>query len=336
MPHLLARLLTLVLACALGPAALADGELLSRPDAGGPPTDLEVRLLLVDLAAIDSAEQTFSASVFLEVHWKDERLAHDGPGERFYDYGEIWAPQFQIVNQRRLTLTLPQRLAVAPDGDVSYRQRYWGSFSQPLDLHDFPYDRQSFRVLLVPLLPNIKPGDVALVQDDELPSAITDEPSIPDWKVESWSSGPVSFNPGGVRKVDTAFELTFETSRHSSYYLFKVILPLLLIVAMSWVVFWIDPTDLGPQLSVSVTSMLTLIAYRFAVGNEMPKVGYLTRMDLFFLGSTLVVFATLIEAVTTGVMAKRGRAEEARRIDRVARVLFPSIAVAIVLKTLIL
>jgi hypothetical protein len=51
----------------------------------------------------------------------------------------------------------------------------------------------------------------------------------------------------------------------------KVILPLILIVAMSWIVFWIDPEESGIQISVAITTMLTLIAYRFAVGADLPK-----------------------------------------------------------------
>lgn len=332
---ILVRLASLLLALLLAPVARAAGELVERPGAGGPPTELRTRVLLIDVAEVSSSSQTFSASVFLEVHWQDDRLRHAGPGEVLYDLDEVWAPRFQILNQRSISRTLPDEVAVTPDGDVSYRQRYWGSFSQSLDLREFPYDRQAFRLLVIPVLPNIAPGDVVMVQDPALASAMAPEVTVPDWEVGSWGAGPISFNPGGARKVDTTFEFHFETTRHGSYYLFKVILPLLLIVAMSWIVFWVDPTDMGPQLSIGVTSMLTLIAYRFAVGNEIPKVGYLTRMDLFFLGSTLAVFATLIEAVTTGVMAKRGLADRARRIDRVARVVFPSLTAAIVYATLV-
>lgn len=69
--------------------------------------------------------------------------------------------------------------------------------------------------------------------------------------------------------------------------------------------------------------MLTLIAYRFAVGADLPKVSYVTRMDLFLLGATVLVFATLLEVIITSTLARRERLEEARRIDHVARVLFP-------------
>jgi hypothetical protein len=68
---------------------------------------------------------------------------------------------------------------------------------------------------------------------------------------------------------------------------------------MSWVVFWIEPSEPGIQLSIAMTSMLTLIAYRFAVDTQLPRLPYTTRLDTFILTSTLLVFFSLIEALVT-------------------------------------
>src|SRR4051812_36284102 len=65
----------------------------------------------------------------------------------------------------------------------------------------------------------------------------------------------------------------------------KSFLPLVLIVMMSWAVFWIDPNTSNSQISIAVTSMLTLIAYRFAVDGQLPRLPYMTRLDTFFLAS---------------------------------------------------
>jgi hypothetical protein len=74
---------------------------------------------------------------------------------------------------------------------------------------------------------------------------------------------------------------------------------------------------------VSVTSVLTLIAYHIALTGKLPDISYLTRMDLFLFGSTLLVFLSLIEVVATSRLAKSGRLELARRFDIVCRVAFP-------------
>jgi len=96
-----------------------------------------------------------------------------------------------------------------------------------------------------------------------------------------------------------------------------------MIVMMSWVVFWIDPKAAGTQISVSMTSMLTLIAYRFAVGADLPKVSYLTRLDGFILLSTILVFTSLVEVLLTSTLAQGDSLAMARRIDLWARLIFP-------------
>ena len=103
---------------------------------------------------------------------------------------------------------------------------------------------------------------------------------------------------------------------------------------MSWVVFWIDPKESGTQISVAITTMLTLIAYRFTVGADLPKVSYLTRIDYFILAATFLVFASLIEAVVTSAYARVGKLNRARVIDRWARILFPTIFILMAFESL--
>jgi cadmium resistance protein CadD (predicted permease) len=79
--------------------------------------------------------------------------------------------------------------------------------------------------------------------------------------------------------------------------------------------------------------MLTLIAYRFAVGADLPKVSYLTRLDFFILSATILVFASLIEVIVTSTMATQEKLGLARRLDNWARVLFPAIFIIVAIKT---
>jgi hypothetical protein len=45
----------------------------------------------------------------------------------------------------------------------------------------------------------------------------------------------------------------------------KVILPLCLIVLMSWAPRWIDPGQIGTNVGISTAAFLTLVAYLFAI-----------------------------------------------------------------------
>jgi hypothetical protein len=125
----------------------------------------------------------------------------------------------------------------------------------------------------------------------------------------------------------SGYSFEFTASRNVQHYILKVILPLVLIVMMSWAVFWIEPATSNSQISVAVTSMLTLIAYRFAVDSQLPRLPYMTRLDALFLTSTLLVFFSLIEVLVTTIPDNHQQTERAKKLDRYCRVIFPAIFV---------
>ena len=105
---------------------------------------------------------------------------------------------------------------------------------------------------------------------------------------------------------------------------------------MSWAVFWIDPTQVSSQISVSVTAILTLIAYRFALGNLLPRISYLTRLDYLLLGSTILVFLALVEVTATSRLVVLGKESLARTLDKWARIVFPAAFVAVLVFSIFL
>src|SRR6267378_2894209 len=303
---------------------------IDRPITGGGPTQVSVGIWMVDISNIDSAQQTFTAEVAVVLRWKDSRLAHTGNGVVRYSLEQIWHPRAVVVNESNsVSHKFPDMVEVEPDGRVIYRQRYAGAFTQPLRLRSFPFDRQTFRLQLVAV--RYRPNEVQFVPeqdwiDNGLKKAGGIAPSItlPDWTVENWNTKSLSYALApGFEYSGYAFE--FKAARDVQHYIFKVILPLVLIVIMSWAGFWIDPVNANSQISVAVTSMLTLIAYRYAVDSQLPRLPYMTRIDLFFLVSTLLVFFSLIEVLVTTILDNNQQTERAKKIDRYCRVMFPAI-----------
>ncbi len=148
--------------------------------------------------------------------------------------------------------------------------------------------------------------------------------TLPDWTVDKWDikTLPYTLAPG---LIYSGYVFEFTASRKVEHYILKVILPLILIVMMSWAVFWIDPATSNSQISIAVTSMLTLIAYRFAVDSQLPRLPYMTRLDGLFLTSTLLVFFSLIEVLVTTILDNKQQTERAKKIDRYCRAIFPAI-----------
>ena len=241
-----------------------------RPNADAGPTRLQISIGALDIEEINSKTQSFTMNLYFMARWQDDSLAHPGPGNAVIETDEAWFPNFQFTNQQKVIRTFPERLLVTPSGEVFYRQRVWGPFSQKLNLSEFPFDRHTFQVLLVAAVPTLSPGTIELVQDPEYTSGLAADFSLPDWSVEGWTATPTVYNPLARPEGTPGFAFEFVARRHVGYFMLKLMLPLMLIVMMSWIVFWIDPEDMGIQVSVAVTSMLTLIAYRFMVGASVP------------------------------------------------------------------
>jgi hypothetical protein len=304
--------------------------LIERPTSGNNPTEVSVGIWIVDISNIDSAQQSFTAEIALVLRWKDPRLAHTGSGVVRYPLEQVWHPRVGIANETASVIRkLPEWVEVEPDGTLIYRQRYAGAFTQPLRLQSFPFDRQTFRIQLVAV--RYRPNEVKFVPDQawireglRQASGIASSITLPDWTVEKWDARtlPYTLAPG-LEFSGYAFEFT--AARNVGHYVLKVILPLVLIVIMSWVVFWTEPTNSNTQFSVAVTSMLTLIAYRFAVDTQLPRLPYMTRLDALFLTSTLLVFFSLIEVLATTILDNNQQTERAKKLDRYCRVIFPAV-----------
>lgn len=325
MSHRTARVLALIIAAATTVGAeLPSGVSGMRPGAPDQPTEVEVGTILLDVSEVNGARQSFTADVFVVSRWRDPRLAGVFDAPRRVGLDEIWTPRFQIVNRRDVDTTFPEQAEVAPDGAVTVRQRYFGTFSAPMHLRDFPLDRQRFNLRFV--VPGSSPEEVRLIP---LPwQASVGDPSesftIADWALSGITSEPAPYLVAPGLEPISGWLVSFEGRRHLGYWTGIALVSVAIIAAMSWIVFWLDPKYVPPRISVAVTSMLTLIAYRFLLGANLPQLAYLTRMDHFLIGSTLLVLLTIIQVAVTTRMVDRDQGSLADRVNRSSRWLFPA------------
>lgn len=308
-------------------AAHADVDI-SRPvPADGGPTSVKCQVFAMDIDEVDNANETLTVNLFYRLKWRDPRLVHEGGEVRHVPLDEVWHPNIQLVNQQRVFETLPKSVSVSPDGTVSYLQRVWGPFSQRFDLRQFPFDQQRFDVVFAAA--GMQAGDVVIEPDLDVFNGVAEDVSLQDWDFTAWDLESGFYEPVPAGPQIPALIFTVDAKREAKYYIIKVIIPLLMILVMASIVFWIDPKEASVRIGVSTSAMLTLIAYRFAVGADLPKIPYLTRMDFFILVSTLMVAFALVEVVMTSHFAKNDRVNLARRIDTVMRILYPGLVIAV-------
>jgi hypothetical protein len=303
-----------------------------RPEEWWEKTKVHFFVFVVDIDSIDGAGQSFTANVYLHLQWKDERLAHEGT-IRTVPLKETWNPRIIITNRGGglVQKSLPEVVEIRSDGTVTYRQRFTGPLSQPLKLSKFPFDQHDFTIQFVAA--GYSTDEIEFIPDISIGGSqnpggsIYHELSLPDWHILKYQAQTRAYEP--VKDVKAAgFAFEFTAKRYAIYYIWQVIVPLLLIVMMSWGALYINPTNAGAQIGVATSSMLTLIAYRFMLGNLIPRLPYMTRLDYFTLGSTILVFLTLAEVIITTNLALRERGETAIKIDHWCRFIFPAVFIS--------
>jgi len=287
---------------------------------------VQVGLMLVDLTDVNGAEQTISADILMVARWNDPELAGRHSEAQSVGIDDVWHPTLLIYNQRSVNESLPREVTVQPDGTVSYVQRFTGTFSVPMDLRDFPLDSQEFYVWVVSPQRLGSPATLAPMAD--LSTYSVDRLSVSDWEVEPARLDDAPFQAGPGAPTNPGIKLSFVAHREITYYVIQVLTPLVAIAFMAYAVFWIGPTVIPTRVGVVVTTMLTLIAYRFMLANLVPRLSYLTRLDWFMLGATVLVMLTLFTMAGTAFLVSRERQDIVARIDRTGRWLYPLVFAA--------
>ena len=307
---------------------------MDRPDPPGTITEVRVGIFLMDLASIDDASQTFSADFFLIRRWRDTRLAFDAPpgseAVRVLPATEVWHPEIVILNRRDVRVSLPEQVHVSPDGTVLYRQRYQGTLASPLDLKRFPFDRQQLPIQVA----SLHDADQVVLQPDPHRTGRMPGLSIAGWIVELGPMENDTFEPIAGERTLPRVVLHLDARREVGYFVWKLFVPLGLIVFMAWTVFFIGHDQMGPRIGISTASIFTLIAFQFSLGRVLPPISYLTRADAFVLGSSVLVYLALAETIFSGKLNVGGRVELAQRIDRHARWIYAALFVLVAVGTL--
>ncbi|MFT5351560.1 MAG: hypothetical protein ACI9MF_002383 [Gammaproteobacteria bacterium] len=298
-----------------------------RPDEWRGPTKVHFVLFVLDVDSIDDANQSFMTNVYIKLRWEDRRLANPEGSTRQMPLGEVWNPQLILGNRQGLvSRSLSEVVQVDPDGTVTYRQRYSGMLSQPLQLANFPMDKHTFTIHFISAAYSTKElefvPDTSKYDSRLIGGSMADELSLPDWKVTTFEALALPYQP--IREVHQAgFAFRFKAERYIVYYLWQILFPLFVVVAMSWSSFWIQRSQAGVRIGVATSAILTLITYRFILANLLPRLPYMTHLDYFTVGSTLLVFLALLGVVATSYLAAINRSLMAKHLDLWARSLFP-------------
>jgi len=295
------------------------------------PRAVTVGMYLVDITSLDETRNTYTVEMDVFVTWNDPELAFDaaveGAARKVYTGSEVaglrdslWQAQIFPTNPVGQFSAGGRKLVVYPDGKAELTGRVTATLRARLDYRRFPFDTQILPIELESFPWNR--NEVQLTPDPEH-SGFDQLTALSEWKVVDL--GIEQYEKERVRDVvpfsDLCFNITVQ--RDAGFYLWKIFLTVIIIVALTWVVFWMTGEGLGRRAGVSSSGILTVIAYQFVTTSSLPRVSYLTVADKVMILSVVMIAATMVESLLVDGLTHTNPARKLR-IDRACRVLFPA------------
>jgi hypothetical protein len=326
------------LLCVLTPALVraagvqAGTGLLRPPMVGNQPVNVKVGLFLTNLIEVDEVKETFHISGYLFMTWKDPRLAFSpagGDAERSYNPDSVWVPHVFLVNATAQREKTNINIMGNPDGTIHYLELFKAELTTSFYLEPFPFDSESLEMFVEPFLDE---RDTMTLEYDNQVAGVGTEPfvELAQWKILGVQGTERRHAIAKTGKEISELEIDVVVQRRYRYYIWKVFLPLFAMVAIAYSAFWIKTSDYYTQISITLTAILTEIAFLFAISSSLPKVPYLTFIDAFFLMSFAFSCACIVELVAVHQIHERNRPVNAERVRTIARVLYPVIYLTVV------
>ncbi|MBC2594657.1 hypothetical protein H5P28_10335 [Ruficoccus amylovorans] len=310
------------------------------PNPPNSPTEVKVGIFLADIINLDELNETFEAELILTAEWNDPRLAFD-PAEagvpvklfqgtfQFNEIYSAWWPQLLFVNQIGSGEYNAIKISIYPDGRVRYLDQRSVLLETPMDLQAFPFDVQKLEASIVSF--GDYSDEVKLVVDERVLGAseeyaeVQQKVNIAQWKLRhlDLKAGEADFSYYGSKKAFSELTLVITMERKSANMIWKVILPLIILVLLMWAVFWLEADNLSDRLNVAFIGILTIVAYQFLIDGSMPRIDYFTFTDAVLLYSFVVMCLAIFESLLLYSLCKNGHRPLADKLDHVFRWFFP-------------
>ncbi|XP_041863279.1 gamma-aminobutyric acid receptor subunit gamma-3 isoform X2 [Melanotaenia boesemani] len=210
--------------------------------------------------------------------------------------GLIWLPDTIFRNSKNADshwITMPnQLLRIWNDGKILYTLRLTINAECQLQLHNFPMDEHSCPLIF---------SSYGYPRDEMIYKWRKNSVEAADQK--SWRLYQFDFM--GLRNTTEIIKTTagdyvvmtvyFDLSRRMGYFTIQTYIPCILTVVLSWVSFWIKKDATPARTALGITTVLTMTTLSTVARTSLPRVSYVTAMDLFVTVCFLFVFAALME-----------------------------------------
>lgn len=260
------------------------------------------RFDVLKVQSIDTVSQSFYARCFVQLRLIGAKARRESfvTFEDGAKSAEWFAKQIEPYNSfEHDSFKVDSPKIKAKGNDLLIEVRMEGRFAQPMDLHDFPFDSQGLSMDFL----------IKCRVDGPVPSVVKVSPRVScslvnigfaprfQWRRE----GEVSCHPGTHEangRTFPKFGAKVMVARKSRFYVTNIAIPTAVFSGLAFTLFAAPPSDAMARLSVVLTLLLAMAAYKITVAGMIPLVSYETLLDKFLLGNFfLVAFLAIASAL---------------------------------------
>jgi hypothetical protein len=308
-----------------------DGRLVARQ-----PIEVGIGLVLEQIIEVNQQSEFFTTVANLSMEWTDPSLAFNPEDcqcdfkiyseEQFKEFlsttNSKW-PDFSFKNQQGNRWTQNRNVILFHNGKAVYTERFTTDFQVDFDFQQFPFDTQEFFIRIDSIFPEEFYTYYNLDQVSSVSSDTgEDEFILQDLSVDisntSTSNGIVS-----------SYIFSFEAPRHLSYYIFQIFVPILLIVLISWVTFFLK--NYTHRIEVASANLLLFIAFSFSLADNYPRLGYLTFLDAVMATMFITNALVIVYNVWLRRLEMNNKVDMLERVDDILDWVYPLIYVVLLI-----
>jgi len=274
------------------------------------PTNVSVQMYFNSFGSLNAANMDFTIDIFLRQSWTDSRLQYAGGLESYTIFDpklqqKIWKPDTYFENVKEAAfhhVTMPNTLLrIDRDGNVLYTIRVTLRMSCNMQLELFPFDAQICGVRISTyantddrIAYNWRSNDPMEMEDDLQISQF----DLIEQGIKTHKNILTTGNFSGL----TA---NFHLRRQYGYHMLQTYIPTILIVSISWVSFWLDPTAVPARVTLGLTTLLTLTTLANGIRQGLPPVSYVKAIDVWVGTCMFMVFGALMEFTLVNRLANK-------------------------------
>ncbi|KAK5640700.1 hypothetical protein RI129_009247 [Pyrocoelia pectoralis] len=295
-----------------------------------PPMDQPLNVTLqIDIMHIEAIEQLqFKMHMLVAYRYTDYRLKYSelSPG-RGVMLGEellrnkIWVPHIVLMNERENSIMglegNDQFVSISPQGEVIYSYRMTATIYCWMDLKKFPFDAQDCHIAFRSWTYNA--SKLLLKWDMVEPVKVANQLHLTEFSLVRYNTlaklVPASLSRGAFVGNYSIVVFEFKLQREIGFYVMDYFIPSILLVATSWVTFWLQADNAAPRITLGTSTMLAFITLAQGQSRHLPKVSYIKASEIWFLGCTIFIFLSMAEFAFVNIIWRRRKKVELKKVN---------------------